>query len=117
MPLACSSLQNYGDPGGLSTTPLVMLPGYSSPASSRGSHSTHSHSSHSHSSSHSNQAFVSASAPGTPGSSGPIRDSGLQEAIERVSEQKVVPHLHAVTPRLPGITPTTVCLCWVEPVV
>lgn len=111
MPLACSSLQNYGDPGGLSTTPLVMLPGYSSPASSRGSHSTHSHSSHSHSSSHSNQAFVSASAPGTPGSSGPIRDSGLQEAIERVSEQKVVPHLHAVTPRLPGITPTTVCLC------
>ncbi|XP_068228607.1 uncharacterized protein [Palaemon carinicauda] len=80
--------RNYGETG-LSTTPLVMLPGYSSPASSRGSHSTHSHSSHSHSSSHSNQAFVSASAPGTPGSSGPVRDSGLQEAIERLKEQEM----------------------------
>ncbi|XP_069949499.1 uncharacterized protein [Cherax quadricarinatus] len=75
--------QNYGE-AGVSTTPLVMLPGYSSPASSRGSHSTHSHSS-----SHSNAAFVSASAPGTPGSSGPVRDSGLQEAIERLKEQEM----------------------------
>lgn len=81
--------RSYGE-GGLATTPLVMLPGYSSPASSRGSHSSHSHSSHSHSSSHStNAAFVSASAPGTPGSSGPIRDSGLQEAIERLKEQEM----------------------------
>ncbi|KAK4288637.1 hypothetical protein Pmani_038339 [Petrolisthes manimaculis] len=70
---------------GLATTPLVTLPGYSSsPASSRGSHSTHSHSS-----SHSAAVFASASAPGTPGSSGPLRDSGLQEAIERLKEQEM----------------------------
>lgn len=78
-----------GECGGVGGTPLVLLPGYSSsPASSRGSHSTHSHSSHSHSSSH-HSNFVSASAPGTPGSSGPIRDSGLQEAIEMLKEQEM----------------------------
>ena len=64
--------------GDCSSTPLMVLPGYSSPASSRGSQSTRSHSS-----GHSGIA-TSVSAPGTPGSSGPVKDSGLQEAIERV---------------------------------
>ncbi|CAL4064903.1 unnamed protein product [Meganyctiphanes norvegica] len=87
--LTSAQMMMMGECGGVGGTPLVLLPGYSSsPASSRGSHSTHSHSSHSHSSSH-HSNFVSASAPGTPGSSGPIRDSGLQEAIERLKEQEM----------------------------